>query len=932
MPTTAATLSFVPWVREGVATAIVAPDTLGAAQNAVVDISVALSVNGSSAGIPAVPIRLRGPADVVGIDAHQVIRVYPQPGTVDVEPTYFPCIEFDRPDYPWMFSPTSADATSKLRPWMCLIVVQKQPGVTIAKSPDMPLPTLQIASPAKPFKELPDLADCWAWAHAQAAAGDSQPNTVQLALDGPPEASLSRLIAPRVLAADTDYIACVVPTYEVGRKTGLGIAVLDKDLLVATAPSPLAFAWKTTQASAQLPVYYQWEFRTGASGDFQTLASKLRPEPTSATLGRKAVDISQPGFQPQPPAPPIASTAQLNVEGALQPAGRGNVAEPWDPAIALPFQQELANIVNAPATSAILTPGGDPLLAPPLYGTWHAHLDKATVGGTNWFDQLNLDPRLRTVAAYGTRVVQEHQEALMASAWEQAAEMEQGNQRMRQIQLSLVVNESIFARHINTLSDEATLRIAAPAFPRLRAGADNMVSLMTGATLPLPAVGAAMRRIGRQRGPLTRRMAAQGSYLRVPGNSWVAQLSFGMMQPPSPHGLDWAYASVITGPLGLRDFTRTTPADVVAEPKKPFWVYPEGQLPAAWPFPTFDNPAWPFDDTSAADFRRAALDHQTAIDPSRSTRGRGRHHVSPATTQQIKDLIQPRPAFQALGAATLSLGTAATPSVPLGGTALGVETVMVAPSFPQPMYEPLRDISQELLLPGLEGVPPDRIMGLETNRRFVEAFMVGLNFEMGRELLWRGFPTDQRGTYFAQFWSVAGSTMPRPDITPISGWGTSRALGDAQGAPAREQFVMLMRSALLRRYPDAVVCLTPAILGSNNVRMPDPNDASELFPVFSGSMKPDVSFFGFDISSANALTGGNGQGYYVVIQEHPTAPRFGLSVSVPATTVYVNANAALPAGLPVPPGLAWGSNAAQTAGIVRRPPIRLAIHTSLLIA
>ena len=37
---------------------------------------------------------------------------------------------------------------------------------------------------------------------------------------------------------------------------------------------------------------------------------------------------------------------------------------------------------------------------------------------------------------------------------------------------------------------------------------------------------------------------------------------------------------------------------------------------------------------------------------------------------------------------------------------------------------------------------------LETNPKFVEAFMVGLNTEMSHELLWRGFPTDQRGTYF----------------------------------------------------------------------------------------------------------------------------------------------------------------------------------------
>ncbi len=37
---------------------------------------------------------------------------------------------------------------------------------------------------------------------------------------------------------------------------------------------------------------------------------------------------------------------------------------------------------------------------------------------------------------------------------------------------------------------------------------------------------------------------------------------------------------------------------------------------------------------------------------------------------------------------------------------------------------------------------------LRTNNRFIEAYLVGLNHEMGRELLWREYPTDQRGTYF----------------------------------------------------------------------------------------------------------------------------------------------------------------------------------------
>ncbi len=59
------------------------------------------------------------------------------------------------------------------------------------------------------------------------------------------------------------------------------------------------------------------------------------------------------------------------------------------------------------------------------------------------------------MAAFGTRVVQEHQEALMASAWEQARELQQANQRMRQLQLSLVVGMRLHARHFAPLSTDS---------------------------------------------------------------------------------------------------------------------------------------------------------------------------------------------------------------------------------------------------------------------------------------------------------------------------------------------------------------------------------------------------------------------------------------------------------------------------------------------
>jgi hypothetical protein len=145
MPTTqAAALTFVPWVRQGAASAITRVDTLGAAQPAVADLAATLAVNGNA--LPPVTVRLRGPADVLGIDRNQIIRMDPAPDSHDGEPTYFPCIEFDRADLPWLFTPAKSAANAKLRPWLVLVVVRKQSGVTIAADSATPLPTLQIAT------------------------------------------------------------------------------------------------------------------------------------------------------------------------------------------------------------------------------------------------------------------------------------------------------------------------------------------------------------------------------------------------------------------------------------------------------------------------------------------------------------------------------------------------------------------------------------------------------------------------------------------------------------------------------------------------------------------------------------------------------------------------------------------------------------------
>ena len=81
--------------------------------------------------------------------------------------------------------------------------------------------------------------------------------------------------------------------------------------------------------------------------------------------------------------------------------------------------------------------------------------------------------------------------------------------------------------------------------------------------------------------------------------------------------------------------------------------------------------------------------------------------------------------------------------------------VMAYPKIDLPMYAPLKELSIELFLPTSTCIADEHITLLETNQTFIEAYMVGLNHEFARKLLWREYPTDQRGSYFRQFWDVA---------------------------------------------------------------------------------------------------------------------------------------------------------------------------------
>ena len=128
--------------------------------------------------------------------------------------------------------------------------------------------------------------------------------------------------------------------------------------------------------------------------------------------------------------------------------------------------------------------------------------------------------------------------------------------------------------------------------------------------------------------------------------------------------------------------------------------------------------------------------------------------------------------------------------------------------------------------------------------------MVGLNVEMGARAALARLSHRPAQHVLRPVLGRRRGEGAAADIDPISGWHDA-PLGDAAGAPVREQFVLLMRSALLRRYPNAIIYAAPAIASGGRARRS--RSAHERFPAFRGEMKPDVSFFGFDITPAAAV-------------------------------------------------------------------------------
>ncbi|KGN39706.1 hypothetical protein [Knoellia aerolata] len=889
-------------------------------------------------------LRLLGPGDVAGLVPGSVVRREPAPGASDVEPNYLACVELVPAELPWILTPARANA-GRLRPWLVLVVLDLD-GSELHDGAPLPFVDARI-------DQLPDLGDSWGWAHVQSSAGAGDlPGGARAAA-----ARLARLVCPRRLDSGVTYRALLVPAFETARRAGLGEPV---------APdTPHTPAWDVRSGgSVKLPVYDSWTFGTGPSGDFEELVARLAPMDRNAlavsSVRRVDVRAPWPGDTAISPDPQV-----IGVQGALCPSP---LPPPVDPPASAEVMDAVATRLRAHLDAAgrriageDLPPGAPHTLAPPSYGGRHVLVD-TLADGPPWLDQLNADPQRRIAAGLGAGYVRANQEDLMAKAWEQVGAIREANRLSNMVELTTGVAERLHERHVVPLTAGETVAFAAPAAARARLTGTTTLDLeLRMSRLPDGAASTAFSRRVRPAGKLARATGLSGSGVLARALSGdVAVPARQSVVPPSPVVFAQADPALAATALTRQLMAVSALAQVATVNAADGGAALKERL-----------------DTLGGGVAQLALagrpgEIREAIAPQLT-------EVSAVMTSLLGDLAR-GDTFAGLSRDGIALQPddvgrrvterftpgdshwqrlASQTSIPPHFTRTASGRVMRCPDFPVPTALALLASDPEWFLPGLGALPNNTVALLFQNSAFIESYLVGINHELMRELLWREYPTDMRGTPFLRFWPRPDAS---PDIAPLHTWTDQAPLGDRLlGDEALA--ILLVRGDVVRRYPAMLVTAVPSGRPDEAGRhRPDP--AAEVFqPLFVITIDAQTKAYAFHIADEELQRPATREqpGWFFVMSENGYRIRFGfdeIGTQEPALISWDKAVWPLPgdgpdgggAGAKVPlrrgfafagtrfdppvPGTptqaAWNRDAADIARVTLQKPFRVAIQADVL--
>lgn len=205
--------------------------------------------------------------------------------------------------------------------------------------------------------------------------------------------------------------------------------------------------------------------------------------------------------------------------------------------------------------------------------------------------------------------------------------------------------------------------------------------------------------------------------------------------------------------------------------------------------------------------------------------------------------------------------------------------IMAYPLFPEPTYYYLRMISDKFIIPSIDEMPDDSVAMFLSNAPFEEAFLAGMNTEMGQELLWREYPTDRRGSYFRKFWDAEVSADDIRannffDIQSLHTWSGSLGSNHQQGKTGL--LIFAIKGRLLKSYPGTRVYLHRATLATSTEGQRDVEfDLTAtvgdgiMMPVMEASLRDDTLLVGFTTTLEQAV--GNPKqkdyGYFLAFAE-----------------------------------------------------------------
>jgi hypothetical protein len=598
----------------------------------------------------------------------------------------------------------------------------------------------------------------------------------------------------------------------------------------------------------------------------------------------------------------------------------------------------------------------DPMITPPLYGRWHALTERllSERDGTevpnreNWVHDLNLDPRWRAAAGMGTEVIQKNQEAYMEAAWKQIGDVLEANRRIRQAQLAKAASMRLHRAHLEKSATSAGrfLMLTAPLKARVVSNGVTLRHQLKESVMGVALTSSAMRRAVRPGGKLAKQLelTAPADLENLVTRANTGEVSAAPPKVPpkqilTPDDLSEAVApdagvtpaalllpalallALACGPLGwilagwLWSRHRSLLAQQAAadQAKEDNFVPASvNSMPGSADFQLVPH-VDPRDAPAAVSVQPGESDNAEA---SRFKTALREQYQLIETSKQIGNRAPPVPLDLRKVATDMVAETRPEVTVPrwtLSGLTIpqrirdqigaSFQEVMAYPELDIPMYEPLAQAGSELFVPNLHLVERDSVTLLEPNQAFIEAYMVGINHEFSRELMWREYPTDARGSYFRQFWDVrrkiaraadqAAAREKFKDIKRLHEWPPTSDLGKNDnrepGEQAEQGLVLVIRGELLKKYPNAIISAQPAAWQRTGAGRPDKSkvrvldeSAKPVTPLYEARVAPDVFFFGFDLTALQARgddTVDDEPGWFFRIEEVPGDARFGFDIS-----------------------------------------------------